>query len=440
MYFKPADSSPLRQWRGKPVARWHAMIKATGPVCNLKCAYCYYLHKLDLLATDSRWRMNDETLEAVIHQHIGGHNHPAIIFSWQGGEPTLLGLDFFRKVVALQKKYCPPHQHCENDLQTNGTNLTDEWCAFLKEHDFLVGISIDGPAQLHDHYRVGAGGQGTHAQVLRGIRLLQKHAVPFATLTCVNRLTAQNPLQVYRYLRDEVRSQRIQLIPIVEPKSFRTTAPQFWKPEDMPLQGSDAARPGTSDSVVEPWCCDPDEFGNFLCKVFDEWYAHDLGRVYVHYFDAAVEIWMGRMSPICTHGSVCGKGIAIEHDGSVYSCDHYVYPEYRTGNVRDTPLSALTLSSGQEYFGTNKERALPAQCRHCDYQFACYGECPKNRFIRARDGEPGLNYLCSGWQRYYKHIDERVQSIVRRLGYTPVRTTHANRAAGESALGHYKKK
>ncbi len=437
MKFADPLAPPMRVWRGKPVVRWHIMVKAHGPACNLNCSYCFYLHKLDLLQTSSRWHMTDEVLEQVIKQHIEGHNSPEIIFSWQGGEPTLLGVDFFRKVIALQKKYCPPHQHCENDLQTNGTLLNDEWCAFLKENDFLVGLSIDGPKHLHDHYRVDAANRGTFERVFAAAKLLKKHGVPFATLTCVNRETGKHPLEVYRFLRDEVGSVRMQFIPIVEPKSFRKTAPQHWTPEEMPMIGTSAARPGTVDSVVEDWSVDPDDFGKFMCKVFDELMAHDLGRIYVHYVEAAVEAWMGRISPLCTHGPMCGKGLAVEHDGSVYACDHFVYPEFKNGNIKDTPLVDMVLAENQEFFGTNKERSLPEYCRKCTYLFACFGECPKNRFLRTPTGERGLNYLCSGWKRFYAHIDEPMQRIVRHLGYTPIRQAPAERPDGTSSLGYY---
>jgi uncharacterized protein len=226
---------------------------------------------------------------------------------------------------------------------------------------------------------------------------------------------------VYRFLRDEVRSKRMQFIPIVEPRGFRTIAPQRWMPFEMPVMGSPAALPGTPDSVVEDWCVDPDDFGAFLCRVFDEWYEKDIGTLYVNYFEAAVEMWMGRVSPLCTHAPLCGKCVAVERDGSVYACDHYVYPEYRLGNIQDRPLRDLVVSPEQERFGTNKERRLPQYCRDCAYEFACFGECPKNRFIRSPYGERGLNYLCSGWKRFNEHIDLPVQRIVRRLGYEPVR-------------------
>jgi uncharacterized protein len=391
------------------------MAKPIGPICNLDCAYCYYLSKEGLLNTSNNWRMSDEVLEEYIRQYIEGQNHEEIVFTWQGGEPTLLGLDFFKRVIELEKKHCPPHKRVENDLQTNGTLLDDRWCEFLTENKFLVGLSIDGPRELHDYYRKDKAGKGSFDRVFNSARLLRKHGTAFATLSCVNRKTAQHPLEVYRFLRDEVKSPRIQFIPIVEPRVFRNTAPQHWSTSAMPMLGIPDARPGTPNSVVEDWCCDPDDFGNFLCTIFDEWYAKDLGRIYVHYFEACVEVWMGRVSPLCTQGPMCGKGLAIEHDGTVYACDHFVYPEFRRGNILETPVEKMVFTPEQEWFGTNKERMLPRYCRECKYQFACFGECPKNRFIKTPDGEPGLNYLCSGWRRFYSHIDERVADIARQI-------------------------
>ncbi len=407
-------------FRGKPVVRMHAMAKPIGPVCNLNCDYCYYLSKEELLSTDLHWRMSDEMLEEFIRQYIEGHNYKEVIFSWQGGEPTLLGIDFFRKVIELEKKYAPSWMRCENDLQTNGVLLDDEWCAFLKENDFLVGLSIDGPRELHDHYRKDRGGKGTFEKVFRASKLLRKHEVNFATLSCVNRLTGKHPLEVYRFLRDEVGSKRMQFIPIVEPKIFRDTAPQKWPDFLMPDMDDPRARPGNSGSVVEDWCVDPEDYGDFLIMIFDEWRAKDLGRIYVHFFDCAVEQWMGRISPLCVFAPICGKGVAIEHDGGVYACDHYVYPEYLLGNIRDHSLSEMVLSKDQERFGYAKDFSLPGQCRRCKYLFACAGECPKNRFIRTPEGETGLNYLCSGLKRYFTYIDPYIQKIVREMGHEPV--------------------
>jgi uncharacterized protein len=396
----------------------HVMVKPAGARCNLDCAYCYYLSKGELLGQPEHSRISDDLLEAFIRQYFEGQNHREVVFSWQGGEPTLLGVDFFRKVVELERKYCPAHVRCENDLQTNGTNLDEEWCGFLHEHNFLVGLSIDGPRELHDAYRKDRSGQGSFDRVSRAARLLRRHKVNFATLTCVNRLTGTRPLEVYRFLRDDVGSRRIQFIPIVEPVGFRRTAPQHWDWGALPRLGDPEARPGTPGSVVEEWSVDPEDWGAFVCRVFDEWHRKDFGNVYVQYFDAAVEAWMGHVSPLCTLAPMCGKGLALERDGSVYACDHYVYPEYRLGAIGQTPLAEMAFSETQERFGRAKEGTLPDYCRRCVYEFACFGECPKNRFLRTPEGEPGLNYLCQGWKRFFAHVDEPVQKIVRQLGGT----------------------
>jgi uncharacterized protein len=416
-----AGPRSIRLYRGKPVRRMHVMVKPTGALCNLDCSYCYYLPKQELLGKPEQWRISDEVLEAFIRQYFEGQNYKEVVFSWQGGEPTLLGLDFFRKVVALEKKYCPPHVRCENDLQTNGTILDAAWCEFLHKENFLVGLSIDGPKHLHDAYRKDKTGQGSFNRVFRAAKLLKTHEVNFATLSCVNRLTGTHPLEVYRFLRDEVGSLRMQFIPIVEPVGFRQVAPQTWDRRLMPLLGSPEARPGSAGSVVEEWSVDPDQWGDFLSRIFDEWHLKDLGKIYVQYFEAAVETWMGHISPLCTQGPMCGKGLALERDGSLYACDHYVYPEYRIGNITEKPLDQMAFSDLQERFGRTKESTLPEHCRKCDYQFACFGECPKNRFIATPDGVPGLNYLCSGWKKFFSHIDVPMQKIVRSLGGTVVK-------------------
>jgi len=405
-----------QRYRGKPVRRMHVMVKPTGSLCNLSCTYCYYLSKKDLLGQPEQWRISGEALETFIRQYFEGQNHKEVVFSWQGGEPTLLGLDFFRHVIELEKKYCPPHVRCENDLQTNGVNIDEAWCKFLHKERFLVGLSIDGPKHLHDTYRHDKNGLGSFDKVLRAAKLLRKHKVNFATLSCVNRLTAKHPLEVYRFLRDEVKSQRIQFIPIVEPKGFQQNAPQYWDSQLLPKMETPEAKPGTSGSIVEEWSVDPDDWGDFLCRVFDEWYRKDRGAVYVNYFDAAIETWMGHVSPLCTQGPVCGKGLALERDGSVYACDHYVYPEYLLGNIQQTPLAEMAFSEKQMRFGREKEGGLPAQCRQCPWQFSCFGECPKNRFIKSQSGEPGLNYLCSGWQKFFAHIDQPLQKLIGSFG------------------------
>jgi uncharacterized protein len=394
---------------------YHAMIKPIGAICNLDCTYCYYLHKKDLLGSDSQFRISDEILEAHIRQYIEGQDCDEVVFSWQGGEPSLLGLDFFRKVVALEQKHKKPHQRVENDLQTNGTLLDDEWGAFLKQNGFLVGLSIDGPEELHDAYRVANDGKPTFDKVLAAAQMLHRHGVPFNTLTVVNRRNAKRPLDVYRFLKNEVRPRQMQFIPCVEPKVFHSVAPQKWDPATLPLYDSPAAHPGNPESIVTDWSVDPDDWGYFLCKVWDDWYRRDLGKVFVNLFETAVAQWMGKESQLCIYNEFCGKGIVMEHDGNVYSCDHYVYPEYKLGNVLQTSSSRMVFSEQQKAFGFAKFNALPQRCRQCNYLFACNGECPKNRLIRAPDGEIGLNYLCSGLGRFWQHIDRDVQDICRRI-------------------------
>ena len=395
--------------------RFHAMVKPTGAICNLDCAYCYYLHKEELLGSNSKFRISDEVLEAHVRQYIESQRGDEVVFSWQGGEPTLLGVGFFDKVVALEKKYQRPNQRIENDLQTNGTLLNDEWCAFLRENKFLVGLSIDGPQELHDRFRVDKGGQPTFNKVFAAGQLLQKYKVPFNTLTVVNRVNAKRPLDVYRFLSRELRPRELQFIPCVEPKVFKNTAPQRWDLHTLPVQDSPAAHPGSFDSVVTDWSIDPDDWGYFLGKVWDDWYRRDYGKVHVNLFETAVAQWMGMDSQLCIYNEFCGKGVALEHDGSVYSCDHYVYPEYKLGNIAEQHISRMVFSEREKKFGFAKFHDLPQQCRDCKYLFACNGECPKNRLIRTRDGEPGLNYLCSGLLKFWQHIDGDMKDILQRV-------------------------
>lgn len=362
-------------------------------------------------------QISDADLESYVKQYIEGQNTPEIIFSWQGGEPTLLGLEFFERVVELQEKYRPQGVTIANDLQTNGTLLNDKWCQFLSQHNFLVGLSIDGPQMYHDAYRTNKAGRGTFKQVMNAVELLHKYEVKFATLTCINNLTSRAPLEIYRFLRDEVRSPQMQFIPIVEPKSFRDTAPQHWPADQQPKQGDKRLIPGSKNSVMESWCVTDEAWGNFLIAVFDEWASRDVGKVFVQYFEAFIETWMGRRNPLCTLGEFCGKGLAMEPTGDVFSCDHYVYPEYKLGNVHERPLDEMAYSAEQQEFGFAKTRTLTEQCQKCDYKFACHGECPKNRFIRTKDGEPGLNYLCAGWHKFYRHADRSIAHLLRLMGY-----------------------
>jgi uncharacterized protein len=407
-----ADLSPAPRPLGA-TRGYHVMVKPGGAICNLDCSYCFYLHKEQLLGSETKFRITDEILEAHIKQYIEGQDRDEIVFSWQGGEPTMLGLGFFEKVVELEKKCKKPNQRIENDLQTNGTLLNDDWGAFLKQHGFLVGLSIDGPRELHDANRMNKDGKPTFAKVFAATQMLHQHGVPFNSLTVVNRLNARRPKDVYRFLRDEVNPRQMQFIPGLEPKVFQTVAPQKWDPESLPMYNSAGAHPGNPESVVTDWSVDPDDWGYFLCRVWDDWLRHDLGKVFVNLFETAVAQWMGQDAQICVYHEFCGKGVALEHDGSLYSCDHYVYPEYKLGNIIERSSSRMVFADEQMQFGMNKFTSLPEMCRECEFLFACNGECPKNRLIRTPDGEPGLNYLCSGLMRFWKHIDSDAKELAR---------------------------
>lgn len=395
--------------------RFHVMAKPAGSTCNLDCAYCFYLSKETLPGGPGPGRMSDEVLENFVRSYIEGVTGDEVVFSWQGGEPTLRGLDFFRRVVELQRKHAKPGQRIENDLQTNGTLLDEEWCVFLREHRFLVGLSIDGPCELHDAYRVTKGGRPTFDQVFAAAQLLKKSGVPFNTLTCVNRLNARRPLDVYRFLRREIGSTYLQFIPIVEYKSFERVAPSRWDNDRLPRVDDPEARPGHPDSIVTDWSVDPDDWGYFLSKVFDEWRNRDVGKVLVNHFETLVSQHLGRGSQLCVYSEFCGKALAIEHDGEVYACDHFVYPEYRRGNIRDGELHRFVLSRDQVRFGYAKSETLPRACRECEFLSDCWGECPKNRILRTADGEPGLNYLCRGFKRYFAHAIPEVERLVAKL-------------------------
>lgn len=407
---------------GRGPRRFHVMAKPAGAACNLDCTYCFYLSKQTLPGGPGPGHMSDEVLECFVRDYIASVTGEEVVFSWQGGEPTLMGLDFFRKVVALQRKYRKPSQRIENDLQTNGTLLDDDWARFLKEQRFLVGLSIDGPREIHDKCRVTKRGAPTFDAVFAAAKLLHRHGVPFNTLTCVSRYNATKPLDVYRFLRRELRSTYLQFIPIVEPKDFATTAPGHGDPARLPVVGTPQAKPGHPDSVVTEWSVDPDEYGYFLSKVWDEWLARDVGRVLVGFCETLVVQRAGMPAQVCVHAELCGKGVALEHDGSVYACDHYVYPEYRRGNVRERSLGAMVFSPAQVKFGYAKSESLPQHCRACAYLTDCWGECPKNRIVRAPDGEAGLNYLCPGLKRFFAHAGPAADRMAARIRAAPMGT------------------
>src|SRR5208337_974098 len=387
----------------KALTAFHVMAKPVGPICNLDCRYCFYLEKENLYGKKRDWAMPDAVLESYISQFITAQDAPAISFAWQGGEPTLLGVDFFRKVIAIQKKYANGKK-IENAFQTNGVLLDDRWGEFLAENHFLIGISIDGPAELHDFYRVDKGGAPTFDRVMRGLRFLKKHQVEFNALTVVNRQNSQHPLRVYRFLKG-IGCQFMQFIPIVErvAKAANPDGLVLISPRD----------PHAAD--VSEWSVEPRQYGVFLCTIFDEWVRKDVGNYYVQLFDVTLESWMGLEPSLCVFRPTCGAALALEHNGDLYSCDHYVYPENKLGNIMEQPLQALVNSAQQRRFGLDKRDSLPRYCRECDVRFACNGECPKHRFISAPDGEPGLNYLCAGYKLFFKHVDPYMKFMANEL-------------------------
>ena len=384
-------------------SNFHVLAKPIGPICNLDCKYCFYLEKESLYPQVDKWAMQPEVLETYIRQYIEAHDTPQVNFAWQGGEPTLLGVDYFRRVVELEKKYANGKQ-IANAFQTNGVLLNDAWAELFREHQFLIGISIDGPRELHDAYRVDKGGQPTFDRVVRGMEILKRNNVEFNTLTTVHRANADSPLEVYRFLRDNG-SGFMQFIPIVERIAHQTTS------DGLRLISPDF----TGAAKVAPWSVEPRQFGRFLCTIFDEWVRKDVGRTFVQLFDISLELWSGMEASLCIFRKKCGAALAIEHCGDVYSCDHFVYPENRLGNIMDSPLGALAGSVQQQHFGEAKESTLPKYCRECDVRFACNGECPKHRFLTTPDGEPGLNYLCAGYKMFFHHIDPYMRFMASEL-------------------------
>ncbi|MCL4113330.1 UNVERIFIED_CONTAM: hypothetical protein GTU68_054383 [Idotea baltica] len=369
------------------------MAKPGGAKCNIDCQYCFYLHKDELLNQSKQPKMDDATLEAFIKSYIESHDGEEVVFSWQGGEPTLLGLDYFKKIVELQRKHAKTGMRIENDLQTNGLLLNKDWCEFLVEHSFLVGLSIDGPEFIHDKYRKTRSGKPTFKRVIQAVNLMKEYKVPFNALVTVNRFNSQYPLEVYRFLTRELGVTYIQFSPCVEPRSFEKIAPHFWK----------LAKPGNLMSVVTDWSVDASEWGKFLVAVFNEWVNNDFGRVLVNLFETAVAQVMGMPAQLCVTAEFCGKGLAIEHNGDVFSCDHYVYPEYRLANINERPLNEIAISTRQYSFGMAKKSSLPQYCLNCEYLKYCWGECPKNRLLTAPNGEAGLNYLCPGIKMFFEH-------------------------------------
>lgn len=368
----------------------YVMLKPAGAHCNLACKYCYYLEKNKLYPTAQRHLMSDEILEQFTREYIEAQTMSQVLFTWHGGEPLLRSIDFYRKALSLQQKYAGGRR-IDNVIQTNGTLLTDEWCEFFAQNHWLVGISIDGPQPDHDHYRLTAAGKPSWKKVMQGIKLLKKHGVEWNAMAVVNAYNVNHPLEFYRFFKENG-CQFLQFTPIVERltrhEDGRTLASLADKNE-IPLSEASVA---------------PEQWGYFLCAIFDEWVRKDVGKIFVEIFDCTLANWMGVSPGICAYSKECGHAGVMEHNGDVYSCDHFVFPEYKLGNIRDHSLIDMLYGEQQQEFSRLKHSSLPRQCKECDMEFACHGECPKNRFMKDKYGDSGLNYLCLGYYHYYQHV------------------------------------
>ena len=379
----------------------YVMLKPAGAHCNLACKYCYYLEKNNLYQNSHRHLMSDEMLEQFTREYIEAQTMPQVLFTWHGGEPLMRSIDFYKKALALQKKYAHGKQ-IDNVIQTNGTLLTDEWCEFFAKNHWLVGISIDGPQEYHDHYRVTPAGKPSWEKVMQGISLLKKHRVEWNAMAVVNAYNAEHPLEFYHFFRDNG-CQYLQFTPIVE----RLTEHEDGR--TLASLADDREIPLADASVT------PQQWGNFLCTIFDDWVRHDVGKTFVEIFDCTLANWMGVLPGICAYSKECGHAGVMEHNGDVYSCDHFVFPEYKLGNIREQSLIDMLYGEKQQAFSRLKHTSLPRQCKECNMEFACHGECPKNRFEKDKYGEPGLNYLCQGYYQYYTHVAPYMDFMKREL-------------------------
>ena len=370
-----------------PPRAFHVMTKPIGPICNLDCEYCFYLDKEELYPETRSFRMDDAVLENYVKQYIEAQEVNEVTFAWQGGEPTLMGVDFFRQAIRYQQKYRRPGMQIQNSFQTNATLLDDEWGEFFKRNKFLIGVSIDGPPEIHDKYRYDKRGRPSSEQVIRGLRVLQKHKVDYNILCVVNKHNAEYPKEVYNYFK-ELGAEFMQFIPAVEHFGGKNVSPR-----------SVTAR----------------QYGKFLCAIFDEWVVNDIGRIFVQIFDVALEAWLGYNPSLCVFNETCGDALAIEHNGDLYSCDHFVTPDYHVGNIAENTIQEMVDSTFQRKFGTDKRDTLPEYCRSCEVKFVCNGGCPKNRFIKTPTGEDGLNYLCAGYKQFFNHIDEPMKMMAAAL-------------------------
>ncbi len=390
-----------------PPARdgFHLMAKPAGPACNLHCTYCFYCEKKALLPTHSPSRMSNEVLEAYTRQYIQSQPGASVTFEWQGGEPALVGIEFFRRALELQKKYSQGRK-VTNSLQTNGTLLDDNWCEFLARNNFLVGLSLDGPEPVHDAYRVDREGRGTSDRVLKALRTMQTHGVQVNVLVAVNNKNSTQPVEVYRFLRQQG-VVFMQFIPIVE----READPEATA-LGLPLALPPSLKRAEHSATVTSWSVEPGQYGGFLTRIFDEWIRNDVGKVFVMNFEWTLAAWARVRPAVCYLAPRCGRNLIMESNGDVFSCDHFVYPAYRLGNILEDGLANLVDSNQQLAFGAAKETALPKDCRECDVLFACRGACPKHRFLKSSDGEPGLNYLCPGLKEFLHHVSPRMERMV----------------------------
>lgn len=380
----------------------HILAKPIGPQCNLNCEYCFYTEKMALFSSACKFHMSEEVLESYIRKYIASAKASEVQFVWQGGEPTLLGVDFFRQAVALQKKYANGKK-IVNSLQTNGTLLDEVWCKFLKENKFLVGISLDGPEKIHNRYRYNKEGAPTFSMVMAGLNYLRKYDIPFNVLCCISKESAYQALEIYHFFKDN-QVKFIQFIPIVERVPNIATVKWGFR-LGGPIMQDD------NNSEVTEWTVEPEKYGDFLITIFNEWIRNDVGKIYVMNFEWALEAWLGLEASVCVFSKKCGEAIVMEHDGTVYSCDHYVYPEYQLGNILTSTPEEMVRSEKQRLFGLDKIKKLPSLCRNCAAEFACHGECPKHRFLKTPDNELGLNYLCVGYKKYFEHIHPYMKVI-----------------------------
>ena len=401
MTASPNSTTPEARLTAAPFAHpMYIMVKPVGSACNLRCDYCYYLEKQHLYANEGRQMLSDELLERFIREYIESQTTPEVLFTWHGGEPLVRPLAFYEKVVRLQQRYARGRR-IANSLQTNGTLINDDWARFFHDQGWLIGVSLDGPEAYHDAFRRTRGGGPSFRNVIRGIDILNRHAVEWNALAVANRLNGDHPLSFYRFFKN-IGCRYIQVTPVVERLAHHDDGRQLASLVD--------------EGQLAPFSIRPKQWGNFLCTIFDEWVRHDVSMFFINIFDATLANWVGVAPGLCTMAKHCGHAGVMEHNGDVYSCDHFVFPEYKLGNIHEQSLVAMMYSERQRRFGRAKADSLPTQCRECQWLNACHGECPRNRFIRTANGEPGLNYLCEGYRQYFSHVAPYMDVMKRLLG------------------------